>query len=153
MPFTEPLLLLVVRLAQSAVASAPKRTSLPSMFGPPAASPLNARLGARSATMVLKVSTAHSRLMTPRIITPNFGLRRKLPSANTSATGIRMIEMHSRRLLRGVGFSSGTALLGPYQPPPLVPSCLMATSAATGPTGMVWVVMVCTFLSTVTVCD
>ena len=38
----------------------------------------------------------------------------------------------------GVGFSSGFVLFGPYQPPPLVPSCLMATIAATGPCGIFW---------------
>ena len=32
-----------------------------------------------------------------------------------------------------MGFSNGWAELGPKNPPPLVPSCLIATSAATGP--------------------
>ena len=49
----------------------------------------------------------------------------------------------SSRLENGVGFSSGTALLGPYQPPPLVPSCLAATIGATGPSGIF-----CAFIST-----
>ena len=47
----------------------------------------------------------------------------------------------SSRFENGVGFSSGTAEFGPYQPPPFVPSCLMATIAATGPTGIVWLEM------------
>ena len=60
-----------------------------------------------------------------------------------TATGIRMIASVSSRLENGVGFSSGTALLGPYQPPPLVPSCLTATIGATGPSGIF-----CSFIST-----
>src|ERR1019366_1100041 len=39
-----------------------------------------------------------------------------------------------------VGFSNGWALLTPYQPPPLVNSCLQDSNDATGPTGMLWVV-------------
>ena len=37
-------------------------------------------------------------------------------------------ERLDSRLLQGVGFSKGWAELGPKKPPPLVPSCLMATS-------------------------
>lgn len=56
---------------------------------------------------------------------------------NTTLIGNSTSASVSSRLLSGVGFSSATELLGPYQPPPLVPSCLTATIAATGPTGMV----------------
>ena len=45
MPFTEPLEVWVVKLPQSAVAVAPKRTSLPSRLGPSAARPAKAALG------------------------------------------------------------------------------------------------------------
>ena len=45
----------------------------------------------------------------------------------------------SKTLENGVGFSSGTPLFGPYQPPPLLPSCLIATIGATGPKGICWV--------------
>ncbi len=48
----------------------------------------------------------------------------------------------SSRLLNGVGFSSGWAELTLKKPPPLVPSCLMATCEAAGPTAIVCVVMV-----------
>ena len=47
-----------------------------------------------------------------------------------------MIEITSRRLLHGLGFSKGCDEFGPKKPPPLVPSCLIATSAATGPTAI-----------------
>ena len=55
-----------------------------------------------------------------------------------------MIASISRKLENGVGFSSGTALFGPYQPPPLVPSCLTATIGETGPSGIF-----CSFISAV----
>ena len=38
-----------------------------------------------------------------------------------------------RKFVSGVGFSKGCVQLGPNQPPPLVPSCLIATKAATDP--------------------
>ena len=42
----------------------------------------------------------------------------------------------SKKLLRGVGFSKGWAEFTLKKPPPLAPSCLMATWDATGPTAM-----------------
>ena len=60
---------------------------------------------------------------------------------NTSDTGSNRIASISNRFDNGVGFSSAIALLGPYQPPPLVPSCLTATIGATGPSGMCCVVV------------
>ena len=44
-----------------------------------------------------------------------------------------MIETFSTTLVQAVGFSNGWAEFGPKNPPPLVPSCLTATTAATGP--------------------
>ncbi len=51
-------------------------------------------------------------------------------------TGISAIASICRKLVSGVGFSSATVLFGPYQPPPLLPSCLIATIGATGPSGI-----------------
>ncbi len=42
----------------------------------------------------------------------------------------------SRKFENGVGFSSGWAELALKNPPPLVPSCLMAIWDAAGPTAM-----------------
>ncbi len=53
--------------------------------------------------------------------------------------GSTTIETISIRLLQGDGFSNGWVEFGPKNPPPLVPSCLIATSAATGPRAIVWV--------------
>ena len=38
-----------------------------------------------------------------------------------------------RKFVSGVGFSNGWAVLALKKPPPLVPSCLMASCEATGP--------------------
>ncbi len=143
MPFTLPLLVCVVSAAHSAVASAPRRTSLPSMFGPSADRPVRAAFGIRSASTAPSVRAADSTLMTPISTSPKRGRRRNRPVATTSASGNRMMLTVSSRFDSGVGFSSGTVEFGPYQPPPFVPSCLIATIGATGPTGMVCVVTAC----------
>ncbi len=43
----------------------------------------------------------------------------------------------SNRLVNGVGFSNGCALLALKKPPPLVPSSLMASCDATGPSASI----------------
>ncbi len=67
MPLTEPFDVCVVRLPHNAVAVAPKRTSLPSRFGPGAASPANATLGWFSAQMANVDSPTDSAIMMPRM--------------------------------------------------------------------------------------
>ncbi len=42
------------------------------------------------------------------------------------------------KLVQPLGFSNGCAELALKKPPPLVPSCLMATCEAAGPPGMDW---------------
>ena len=42
-----------------------------------------------------------------------------------------------RKLVNGVGFSNGWAALALKKPPPLVPSCLIASCDATGPSARV----------------
>ena len=42
-------------------------------------------------------------------------------------------------MVRAVGFSKGWAGSALKNPPPLVPSCLMASMKPTGPRAMVWV--------------
>src|SRR3954447_26333178 len=61
------------------------------------------------------------------------------PAITIEAIGSMTIAAIARRLLHGVGFSYGWVELGPKKPPPLVPDCLIATSAATGPRAIVWV--------------
>ena len=59
------------------------------------------------------------------------------PNIHTHAMGTRMIEIIDSAFVQRFGFSNGCVLFGPKKPPPLVPSCLMATNAATGPRAMV----------------
>src|SRR3954451_21477946 len=61
------------------------------------------------------------------------------PATTIDDIGSAAIETIDRRLLQGEGFSNGWAEFGPKNPPPLVPACLIATSAATGPRAIVWV--------------
>ena len=53
-----------------------------------------------------------------------------------SATGMRRMATISSRLVSGVGFSKGWAEFALKKPPPLVPSCLIASWEATGPIAM-----------------
>ena len=134
---TEPFEVCVVIDAHSADAVGPKRCSLPSMFGPAVASAVVATLGWASDHTAAPMNTSENAPITPSVSQVSFGRRVNRPIMNTIATGSSKMAIISNRLLSGVGFSSGTALFGPYQPPPLVPSCLIATIAATGPTGIV----------------
>ncbi len=61
------------------------------------------------------------------------------PNMKTQAAGISRIDSISMKFERPVGFSSGTAELESYQPPPFVPSCLIAICEATGPRAIVCV--------------
>ena len=55
----------------------------------------------------------------------------------SQARGIRKIRNIWNKLENGVGFSNGCAELALKNPPPLVPSILMASCDATGPCAMV----------------
>ncbi len=60
------------------------------------------------------------------------------PYVYTIAAGIRMIESSSTKFDNGVGFSNGWAEFALKNPPPFVPSCLIAIWDATGPTAICW---------------
>src|SRR6201984_2452897 len=59
------------------------------------------------------------------------------PNTLGSAAPIRKIEIICTKFDSAVGFSKGCAALALKKPPPLVPSILIATCEATGPTAMV----------------
>src|SRR5262249_52769599 len=61
------------------------------------------------------------------------------PNAYTNPAEMMSKPNTSQKLLKGVGFSNGCALFCPKNPPPFVPSCLMATCEAAGPVGIDWV--------------
>ena len=52
-------------------------------------------------------------------------------------TGSAKIANIDQKFVHGVGFSNGWAALALKKPPPLVPSCLMASWLATGPMAIV----------------
>ena len=53
--------------------------------------------------------------------------------------GTIRISSSSTKSVKPLGFSNGIALLTLKKPPPLVPSSLIASCEATGPTASVWV--------------
>ena len=59
------------------------------------------------------------------------------PRSQVRADGIAKIANMDQKLDHGVGFSNGCAALALKKPPPLVPSCLIASWLATGPIAMV----------------
>ena len=71
--------------------------------------------------------------MVPKTAQPWPGEPVMRPSVTVSAAGMRNMSSISRKLLRGVGFSNGWALLVLKNPPPFVPSILIASCEATGP--------------------
>src|SRR4051812_8246176 len=58
------------------------------------------------------------------------------PAMTIEDIGRTTIENSESMLLHGEGFSNGWVEFGPKKPPPLVPACLIATRAATGPRAM-----------------
>src|SRR5258707_987734 len=67
-----------------------------------------------------------------------FRSRSMCPAITIEDIGNTTIENSESMLLHGEGFSNGWVEFGPKKPPPLVPACLIATSAATGPRAMDW---------------
>ncbi len=64
---------------------------------------------------------------------PCFASRAMRPNVYVNPAGMTKMSSIDRRLVNGVGFSNGCAALALKKPPPLVPSCLMASCEATGP--------------------
>jgi hypothetical protein len=135
MASTEPLLVEVVKTAQVGPAVGPKRISLPSrlprsrVIGRSA----NASVGAAS-NQTAPVIFASSRTSITPNTTAAWRVRPMIrPNIQTQAIGIRMIATIASALVQKFGFSNGWVEFGPKKPPPLVPSCLIARKAATGP--------------------
>jgi hypothetical protein len=77
--------------------------------------------------------------MTPRTAQPWRRSPTRIPKVRGRAVGISRSRKSSRRLVKGRGFSSGWAEFALKNPPPLVPSSLMASWEATGPPSRCWV--------------
>jgi hypothetical protein len=84
-------------------------------------------------TIVIAASTAH-----PCRVSFTIGRRCSQSAAGDQEDREQLEEVGER-----VGFSNGLGELMLKNPPPLVPSCLMAICEAAGPTAMVWVVTPC----------
>ena len=117
--------------AQSAEDASPKRTSFPSMAYSCVA--VDERLSDQIAVLAEMMDISN---IEPKTKPANFARLVKKPNIKMTETGISRIAIISKKLDKGVGFSNGTLLFGPYQPPPLLPSCLIATMGATGPNGI-----------------
>ena len=60
------------------------------------------------------------------------------PKVTVRAAGISRMNSSSTKFENWVGFSNGIALFTLKNPPPFVPSCLIAICEAAGPSARVW---------------
>jgi hypothetical protein len=77
--------------------------------------------------------------MTARRAQPCRALPAIRPKVNVKLKGMMMTRNIWNQFESPVGFSKGCAALALKKPPPLVPSCLMTSCEATGPSGIVCV--------------
>ena len=111
----------------------PKRVSLPSMLSGcsiPAAT--SAGAGWLSATYMPAVQTLRSMKAAATRARTSFFARTLRPKAKKAAQPRTLIETAVIRFVRGEGFSNGWAELALKIPPPLMPSCLIASWLAAG---------------------
>ena len=92
---------------------------------------------ASSAAVIAASDTTKKIAMVATIAMPCRTSPTILPNARGRLNGITSIRKTSKRLVHGVGFSNGCAAFALKNPPPLVPSSLIASCEATGPPGTV----------------
>ena len=119
----------MVEAANVPEAAAPKRTSLPSMFGALASM---RGLPSSSNPVARPTEAPHSTNIAAKIAQPWRRSPTRRPNANASANGIASSAQFSTRFVNAVGFSNGCAEFAFAIPPPFVPSSLMASWLATG---------------------
>ena len=146
MELTDPLDAAVVNTAHVELAAIPNRDSFPSML-PPLCPSVASILTCPSAiscgvafcsAMATPASASTSMIaIAAKMARPCRLSFNAFPKVKHNETGISRMEIISSIFEKGVGFSSGYAELVPKNPPPLVPSCLMATWLAAGPIGTV----------------
>ena len=111
-PFTAPVIEPVLRTAQNAVSPAPKRSSLPSRFGPLSQAaraglpPCSAAIATEAPAAISAVTSSSNRVLW-RL------LPRKRPKASMLAAGMATIAQVLTRLVSPLGFSKGWAELAP----------------------------------------
>jgi len=132
MAFTEPLEAAVVMVDHNTLLVMPSRASFPSINGIFPKMPfvpyseINDIVRPAARSMNIVRNTVQPCLVDLIIF----------PYVKVNAAGISRMASISKKLLKGVGFSNGCALLALKKPPPFVPSCLMAICEATGPAGI-----------------
>ncbi len=133
MPFTAPVDVRVPTPPNRAVAAMPNRCSLPSI-APPAASgaePVACCSRSARATTGATASVA----IAARTAWPCRTLPTMRPKVRGSATGTASISTTWNADVHADGFSNGCAEFALKNPPPFVPSSLIASWEATGPPG------------------
>ena len=141
---TAPVEVPVVIGAYSAQPAVPKRTSLPSIepalwsdvptWSAPAA--VSCGFGEVSAHVVIPMPTASRVAIAAATTQPCRRSPARRPNANAKANGIARMSTRCKKFVNVVGFSNGCAEFALRKPPPLVPSCLIATWLAIGPPGI-----------------
>ena len=91
------------------------------------------RAGADLGPVVTASETANSTPIAPSTARPWRRLPSIVPRVRVRRTGISRIRKISSRLVKPLGFSNGCAELALKNPPPLLPSSLIASWLATGP--------------------
>ena len=137
MALTAPQEAAVVTTANSEEATMPKRTSLPSMLPPDKPERVHRGGAARFRPIgdgdAGDEHHAHHRQDRPALLL----VADHAAEHVGEAAPIEKIEIICTKFDSAVGFSNGCAALALKKPPPLVPSILIATWDATGPTAMV----------------
>src|SRR6476661_6434797 len=137
--FTLPFDASVVVTDHNDDSSDPIRTSFPSRLGADAETPAAciAGVAVRSPGTVITSPTTSRTHITEKSIQPWRTFPTILPNVYVSAAAIHRIANVSMKLEIGVAFSNGCAEFTLKNPPPFVPSCLMAIWLATGPRAIV----------------
>ena len=146
--FTAPVEVAVVEIEKIEASCTLLRISLPSRFGA-CTMPAAVSAGVVRVSAVSEIAyPAPSRIsMAPRIARPSFMRPSMRPYRNGNENGISNSTAMCRKSVNGVPDSNGCAELALKKPPPLVPSCLIATWLAAGPR-----VIVCAAPSSVVTC-
>ena len=138
MELTAPQEVPVVATAQSTLFMTPNRCSLPSMNEAARGHDgIGLRFGVPGQREFARQQAPASRQTSTR---RGGGRQSSRQTHRPGPPGMMIRPSISRKLVSGVGFSNGWALFWPKNPPPLVPSCLMAICDAAGPVGIGWVV-------------